>query len=171
MIGPRRPGGASRSVRGGCAMDDTKLNILLQYIARGWALVPLHDVSTGRCSCLNPRRTECSNPGKHPRWNGWQEDGQLIRDAGLLASVHNGSPQWNWGVATGAASGVFVLDWDSKHDPAIRAWLQAALPPEWRDTERPVPDLGTLALGPTGGGGWHYVFALPDFEVRGSQTR
>lgn len=149
---------------------DTKLNTLMQYIGRGWALVPLHDVSAGACSCGR----DCGDSaGKHPRWGGWQQPGQLIRSADLLAQLHTASPQWNWGVATGAASGVFVLDWDIKHDLGIRAWLEEHIEGDWQPHETPylAPDLGTLTLGPTGGGGWHYVFALPDFEVRNSQNR
>lgn len=153
-------------------MQDTKLNTLMGYLARGWALVPLHDVSAGACSCRSG--AQCSNPGKHPRWSEWQRDPQLVRDHVRLAELHASAPQWNWGVATGEPSRVFVLDWDVSHDLEIRAWLEANIEGDWQPHETPylAPDLGTLTLGPTGGGGWHYVFALPlDFVPRGSQTR
>lgn len=142
-------------------MQDSKLEILMQYVARGWALVPLHDVSAGYCSCL--AGPNCGgSAGKHPRYGKWQEDGQLIRDPAVLAAVHDAHPEWNWGVATGAVSGMWVLDWD----PGSAGIDGHAF------LERLVAECSTLVLGPTGGGGHHYIFAMPpDFEVHGSQTR
>jgi hypothetical protein len=151
-------------------MDDSNFNILLAHLERGWALVPLHDVSAGHCSCL--AGVNCGrSAGKHPRYPRWQEDNQLVRDRMVLEAIHLAHPEWNWGAATGRVSGMWVLDWDQDHDLSIRHWLEQRIEGDFDDLYVP-PDLGTLVLGPTGGGGWHYVFALPpDFEVKGSQTR
>jgi hypothetical protein len=149
-------------------MDDSKFNILLGYLARGWALVPLHDVSAGHCSCL--AGVNCGrSAGKHPRYPRWQEDNQLVRDRLVLEAIHLAHPEWNWGVATGRPSGIWILDWDEDHAPQIWAWIMTQ---GHAQLANGLPDFGTLVLGPTGGGGRHYVFALPpDFEVKGSQTR
>jgi len=140
----------------------------MTYLARGWALVPLHDVFSGICSCR--LGAQCPNPGKHPRWSEWQRDPQLVRDHVRLTELHTASPQWNWGVATGEPSGIFVLDYDVAHAEEIGRWLdERGLLPAMLDVSMMFD---TLTLGPTGGGGWHYVFALPpDFVPRGSQTR
>jgi hypothetical protein len=147
-------------------VHDTKLDTLLHYISRGWALVPLHDVSRGYCSCRAGDRCGGS-AGKHPRFPGWQEVGQLVSDAAKLASLHALHREWNWGVATGPVSGIWVLD----VDPASGGELAfLALLRELGEAGELMPE--TLTLGPTGGGGRHLVFALPPgVEIHGSQTR
>lgn len=152
-------------------MHDSKLDILIGYIVRGWALVPLHDVSAGRCSCL--AGANCGgSAGKHPRYAKWQDENQLVRDRATLEAIHAAHPEWNWGVATGAVSGMWVLDVDGR--PGYEALLELCCR-HGRSFEDLLPEAylpDTLTLGPTGGGGRHLVFALPpDFEPRGSQTR
>jgi hypothetical protein len=161
-----------RSGYGVTTLDDSKLSVLLAWLERGWALVPLHDVFYGHCSCrLGP---SCgSNAGKHPRYARWQETGQLVRDAATLRALLDAHPEWNWGVATGEVSGMWVLDWDVQHDAEILFWLESisAFGNVSAYARNPV-DFDTLTLGPTGGGGRHYVFELPpDFEPRGAQTK
>lgn len=148
-------------------MHDSKLAILTQYLARGWALVPLHDVSAGVCSCGR----QCgASAGKHPRYARWQEPDQLIRDQRTLASLlgGGGADRWNWGVATGPISGIWVMDIDpaSGGDIALKALVEELLEHDER-----IPQ--TLTLGPTGGGGRHLVFAWPTGGevIHGSQTR
>lgn len=133
-------------------MQDSKLGALLGYLARGWALVPLHDVSAGACSCREG--PACKSAGKHPRYRAWQEAGQLVRDGGTLAALHGAHPGWNWGVATGTGSRLWVLDYDPAHaDAASRALVErlylAGLLPHVR----------------TGGGGEHWYFALSEGMV------
>lgn len=143
-------------------MDGSKLDILHSYLQRHWALVPLHDVSAGHCSCL--AGANCGrSAGKHPRYPRWQEDGQLIRDGAVLEAIHTAHPEWNWGVATGRPSGMWVLDVDGKPGFEALSRLVSEHDDDWQ---------GTLTLGLTGGGGEHLIFELPpDFEVKGSQTR
>ena len=146
----------------------TPLDLLHSYLRRSWALVPLHDVSAGSCSCR--AGAQCGSAGKHPRYARWEQDGQLIRDAATLEALYHAHPEWNWGVATGAPSGMWVLDWDVDHDAEILRWCAEQGAPHWKPST--VVEFGTLTLGPTGGGGRHYVFELPPWgEPRGSQTR
>lgn len=141
-------------------MHDSKLAVVAQWLARGWALVPLHDVSCGHCSCRYG--ATCTSAGKHPVADrGWQDESQLVRDLTVLQAIHGAHPEWNWGVATGRPSGIWVLDIDGAEGAASLAALVAG-----RES------LNTLTLGPTGGGGWHLIFELPpDFEPRNSAGR
>jgi hypothetical protein len=139
-------------------MDDIKITQLMQYLLRGWALVPLHDVTAGHCSCS--AGPSCKSAGKHPRTSEWQRPENLvITEAQLLAALSR-RPSCNWGLATGLISGVWALDLDPKNVidwPAVHALL-ATLPPTW--TQR------------TGSGGQHWLFTLPeDFVPNNSSKR
>src|SRR5690349_18308035 len=149
-------------------MNDSKRTALMQWIARGWTLITLHDVSRGMCSCQDG--STCTSAGKHPRKPAWQSDPSVwIRDEATLINTLNAHPHWNWGVVTGVPSNMWVLDWDVAHDREVEAWLADR---GWDRGQGGIPDFGTLTLGPTGGGGWHYVFSLPpDFTPRNSATR
>jgi hypothetical protein len=141
-------------------MEDSKLDLLRAYLGRGWALVPLHDVGGvpgGVCTCR--LGAACESAGKHPTAKGWQEPAQLVRDAATLQSVHAMHPRSNWGVATGAPSRLWVLDYDPAHADAATQGLVARL----------VGD-GFMPHAATGGGGTHWFFGLPDgAEVRNAQ--
>jgi hypothetical protein len=148
-------------------MDDTKINALMQYLARGWALVPLHDVggvAGGPCSCgAGP---SCKSAGKHPRV--WGEDSPWQRPENLVTTVerlHVALQRWpasNWGLATGLVSGVWALDYDPKAvvDPQAAGVVLAMLAgvPTWQQR--------------TGSGGAHWLFSLPpDFIPNNSSKR
>src|SRR5262245_13013260 len=45
-------------------VDAWLLASALEYVAHGWAVIPLHSVRGGTCTC---GRLDCSSPGKHPR--------------------------------------------------------------------------------------------------------
>lgn len=139
------------------------------FVARGWAIFPCHHISNGRCSC---GKADCSSPGKHPRThngvNGASSDLDRIR---VWASDF---PDANWALATGAPSGVAVIDIDAKSgkngyesfDSFIRE-ARVALPPTF--------------VTHTGGGGRHWYFDtigrkvrsrvnwLPGVDVRGDK--
>lgn len=143
-----------------------------QYLHRGWNPIPLHHMTRDParpaagpvlCSCGNPHRQpdhDRRQGGKHPIFKDWQHTDYRNW---LGWRVHCGAGG-NVGIATGAASGFWVLDYDpdapnaSDDAHAIVALL--------------VNTNGMRAQVRTGGGGWHWRFALPaDFEVTNSSGR
>lgn len=129
------------------------------YIGLGLAVLPLHFPyeRDGRreCSC---GRDDCSQPAKHPF-------GRLaragVKDASKdLATAERwfANSRLNIGIATGAVSGIFVLDIDPRHegDETLAALERqhGALPSTWRFL--------------TGGGGEHVVFRHPGAHIPNS---
>ena len=94
--------------------------------AYGWAVLPLHVpvLGGGGCSC---GFRDCDSPGKHPRTQHGLTDASC--DRGTLERWGAQWPEANIGIATGAASGFFVLDLDS--EDALGAVVDAVgpLPP------------------------------------------
>jgi len=114
------------------------------YVARGWAVLPLHSVKGGACTCRE--RAQCPHPGKHPRCRGG-----VKAASNNLATVRSWWKRWpdaNIGIATGAASGFDVLDIDPRHDgdDTLRSW------------EMEHGELPTTISSLTGGGGSHHFF-------------
>jgi RecA/RadA recombinase len=130
----------------------------LAYIRRGWAVVPLHDVVGGACSCgsADPEHHR-KQGGKHPLWGGWQNRG--LRDERAVNEAWASRPGANLGIVTGRASGVWVLDVDPDNggDEKLAALVAAygTLPETW--TVR------------TGSGGRHYYWRMPDFDFTTSR--
>ena len=124
----------------------------LDYAVRGWCVIPLHDVTAGRCSCLDG--DACTTPGKHPRITKWTE--RASSDVELVAGWWARWPTANVGILTGKRSGLVVLDVDPRHggDDSLAA-LEAE---HGRLPETP--------LVVTGGGGLHYYFGHPGGDVR-----
>lgn len=129
--------------------------MILAYLPLGWALVPLHDVSAGRCSCGD---AACRSAGKHPRLRAWQEESQLVRSPEALAALHGEHPEWNWGAATGEPSGFWALDYDPAHCGAEGHDFIARLVAEAGAATRQHR---------TGAGGTHLLYSSPgDFVPR-----
>ena len=125
----------------------------LAYAERGWRVFPLHGIVNGVCTC---GRTDCGSAGKHP----------LVR-RGLYEATTDTRviKEWwrrwrsaNIGLATGAESGIVVIDIDL---PAALASLDQLM-------ELGVPHTLT---GLTGGGGIHLVFSSADGELGNSAGR
>ena len=117
-----------------------------RYVARGFAVVPMHLATGGRCSCMRP---DCPSPGKHPRVR-WQRFERQAPAAAQVASWWRRWPDASVGVITGTVSRLLVLDVDPRNGGAE---TMAAL------EERG----GALPAAPetrTGGGGRHLWFAL-----------
>lgn len=122
----------------------------LSYARRGWRVFPLHGIVNGACTCGRP---DCSSAGKHP----------LVR-RGLYEATTNERviKEWwrgwrsaNIGVATGAESGIAVIDVD----------LPAALASLGKLIDLDIPRTLT---GLTGGGGLHLMCSTSDAELGNS---
>ncbi len=82
----------------------------LDYADRGWAVLPLRSVSNGHCSC---GKSDCKSPGKHPRTtNGFKDATTNEVD---IRKWWAKCPDANVGIATGAVSGIIVLDIDRRN--------------------------------------------------------
>jgi hypothetical protein len=108
----------------------------------------------GHCSC----GSTCQRPAKHPLTPHGLKDASLA--PGLIARWWRQWPRANVAIATGAASGLVVLDVDpgKDGDASLRA-LEA----ERGELPETVQVL-------TGGGGQHFFFAHPGGQVRNSAS-
>jgi putative DNA primase/helicase len=83
------------------------LECALHFAGRKWHVFPLHSVRDGRCSCGH----DCGkNAGKHPRLKGGFK--VATTDAAQIEAWWRKWPDANIGIATGAISGVVVVDVD-----------------------------------------------------------
>lgn len=116
----------------------------------GWPVFPIHEPDPsqpGGCSC---RSRECGSPGKHPRVpRGLHE---ATRAFEILDHWWLRWPTAGIGVATGLASGIFVLDEDGRQG----AESLAELPP--------LPE----TVEATTGRGSHVYLRMPDIDIRNS---
>lgn len=125
-----------------------RLEAALTYGGMGLAVLPLAWIAGGACSC---GRGGCPSPGKHPLIQGGVLN--AAREAAQIRAWWAKWPQANIGIATGKASGLFVLDVDGEEGEASLALLEGdygPLPESWEQL--------------TGGGGRHLVFQRPDLE-------
>ena len=120
------------------------LECALQYAGRNWRVFPLHSVQDGRCTCGH----DCGkNAAKHPRVKGGFK--AATTDARQIEEWFRKWPNANLGIATGAVSGLVVIDIDGADGLAT---LQAL-----------VAQHGVLprtAIVKTARG-WHLYFAMP----------
>ncbi|CAB5079669.1 Prim_Pol domain containing protein [uncultured Caudovirales phage] len=82
----------------------------IQYAERGWAVIPLHSVIGGKCTC---GKDTCTSPGKHPQTVNGLKSATTDKD-----TINTWFKHWtnaNIGIATGAISGIGVLDIDPGH--------------------------------------------------------
>lgn len=126
------------------------------YAERGWRVIQLHGIAAdGRCTCRERDKPGHErSAGKHPVDNGWQNSAAMTADE--IDTVWGGwRAKHNLGIATGAPSGIFILDVDP--DNGGREGIT-----------RLQADHGPLTAEyavETGSGGWHLYFAMPtDFE-------
>ena len=128
----------------------SNLNAALKYATEyGWRVFPVHSVNDGRCSCGKPN---CPSPGKHPRTrNGVKA---ATTDPERITGWWKKHTDANVGIATGAESGIIVLDVD-RHEGGANG-LSAL--------RRLQEVYGRLPAGPyaeTGGGGFHLYLHYP----------
>src|ERR1039457_2404284 len=96
--------------------DNELLAHALTYARQGWRVFPLHGADDGKCSC---KKVDCGSKGKHPRIMQWQMNATTAE--GEIRQWWATWPSANIGVATGAGSGVFVIDVDG---PTGRSTLE-----------------------------------------------
>lgn len=122
----------------------------LEYVGRGWRIFPVYEIAHGRCACS--AGSSCENPGKHPRTSSGVHD--ATSDPDQVERWLLLWPSCNWALATGAASGAWVLDVDPRHGGYESLdQLEAARP------DGPLPSTLTVT---SGGGGRHLFFAYPE---------
>ncbi|QDU20736.1 DUF3987 domain-containing protein [Urbifossiella limnaea] len=124
---------------------NVRLAAALDYAARGWPVLALHNPVDGGCSC---RKSDCAQAGKHPR------TAHGVKDASTDAATIRGWwvkwPDANVGVATGAAAGILMVGPDGDAGLADLARLN--------DEHGPVPP---TRRGRSGSGGAHLIFNWP----------
>ena len=119
----------------------------LAYARLGWAVLPLHTPGRdGACSC---GRKTCSSVGKHPRTAHGVHD--ATKDKAQILDWWREWPDANVGIATGAASGLIVVDIDPRNggDTTYRSL---------------TPHSKALAA-QTGGGGRHLFYKYQDSPI------
>lgn len=127
------------AVNGGSDHGEAKRTSPAQ-LDSSWLVIPCHSVKRGVCTCRKGR--DCPSPGKHPRATNGVNDASS--DPEKIAQWREWWPDANWAVATGAASGIWVLDVDVKSGGFKSLAQLGEMPP-------------TLTVG-TGGRGRHFYF-------------
>ena len=112
----------------------------LVYVGLGWKVIPLHSFRDGACTCGN---SACTSPGKHPRTTHGLKD--ATTDPRQIREWWEQWPGANIGIATGAESGLAVIDVDPRHGGTLEA----------------LGDLPPTCTVRTGGGGWHLYYQYP----------
>lgn len=134
-------------------MNQSFVQGALAYAGRGWRVFPLHGIVNGSCTCGN---AHCGSPGKHPLVRRGMYE--ATTDPHLIREWWRRWRSANIGVATGAESGIAVIDIDL---PAAFASL------------RPLMEAGisVTLTGLTGGGGVHLFYEMDDTELGNSAGR
>jgi Bifunctional DNA primase/polymerase, N-terminal len=122
-----------------------RTEMAMEYAGRGWHVFPLHTPDERGCSC----RHDCPSPGKHPRTIHGLHD--ATTDPHQIELWWRMWPTANIGIATGAASGLVVIDIDPRNggDESMLA-LETIIGP-----------LSGTVTANTGGGGTHLYYAHP----------
>ncbi len=135
------------------------LDAALRYAQLGWKVFPAHWIKNGKCSC---GEIDCGSPGKHPLAvaapKGFHD---ATIDQEKIRGWWSKHPEGNIAVATGYASGFFVLDVDLPAGEVSRARL-----------ENKYDKLPETVEQITGAGGRHLLFKVPtEVEIRNSTGR
>jgi hypothetical protein len=127
----------------------------LAYARRGFRVIALHGSRNGVCTCH--LGAQCRTGGKHPIDNGWQTADRMTVDE--IESTWTQHPEWNLGIATGRASGIFVVDIDP-HAGGLESGKALAIEHRWSSDE-------TYRV-KTGSGGFHLYYRMPDWDLGNS---
>ena len=80
------------------------------YASRDWSVLPLHSADKNGCTCGDPN---CRSAAKHPRTQHGVKDAS--RDPDQIRRWWQSWPDANVGIATGAVSGILVVDIDPRN--------------------------------------------------------
>jgi len=131
----------------------SRVDQALTLSAAGLVVVPAHRARPGAT-----KASSAQDQGKLPYGTGWQKAQRLSGDA-VRTTWGTPAPP-NISVLTGSPSGIFVLDIDP--DAGGFETMKRLVA-----EHGPMPTTYTVR---TGSGGWHYYFAMPDFDVRNKQS-
>ena len=120
----------------------------LRYASRGLSVLPLHSVNGEGCSCGD---SECRTPAKHPRTPHGLKD--ATTDEETIRLWFRTYPAANLGLATGAVSGLWVLDVDGDVGEKTLAKLQEEYEPLPRTIQQAT------------GRGRHLFFRYPGRQI------
>lgn len=142
-------------------IHSAKMRAIEWYLSQGWALVPIAPgAKLPAIAYPHPRDVRCRG-----RADGCALDGHGCHDATTdRATVERWwreRPAANVGIATGAPSGHWVLD----YDPAAAAPMVGGRRTAVDIVHVLIHDERMPPHVTTGGGGWHWRFAVPDFDV------
>jgi putative DNA primase/helicase len=132
------------------------LSAALQYAARGWHVFPCWWINGGQCAC--PKGGACASPGKHPLTRNGVKD--ATDDEGQIREWWGTWPWAHVAIATGARSGLIVIDLDCKPGKDGLASLNALAEPHG--------GLLRTCMVRTGSGGLHLYFKHPGGHVANS---
>jgi hypothetical protein len=138
---------------------NARLDAALQYLGLGWAVVPLHWIDQGVCSCGNH---ECLTPGKHP-YPKFARHGvhSASKDTATVREWYTKEPRLNLGIACGEISGIVVLDVDPRNGGDDTLF----------DIEKRHGKASDTPTAITGGGGQHFVYKYSAGNVYKSPGR
>ncbi len=134
---------------------DTMKAALIYAAKLGWSVLPLHSIKAGVCTC---GKADCTSSGKHPLLRNGVKGATL--NTKVIRSAWGRWPFANVGIATGAASGFFVLDVDGEIGGESLKELEA----EHGKIPATIEQI-------TGGGGRHLLFKSPKNINIGNKVR
>src|SRR5215475_14143706 len=132
-----------RSIRPQHSLDKPLLAAALAYAARGWPVFPCHGMRDEQCTC---GKSDCDFPGKHPCFRGNFKNATTYSER--IQHWWKKYPDANVRIATGAASGLVVLDQDPRNYGDLTL----------DELEAQYDKLPEAPVSLTGGGGTHHFF-------------
>ena len=134
-------------------MANAQLSRALYYARKlGWPVLPVFEVKDRCCACAAGK--ECARQAKHPRTEHGVHD--ATTDPDQIRAWWHKWPNANIGIATGRISGIIVIDADPRNGAGETG----------RTLLKELGRLPRTIKARTGGGGTHYIFRYPDFDVR-----
>jgi P4 family phage/plasmid primase-like protien len=130
----------------------TAVDTALRYAELGLPVVPIYGVHDGECTCRAGQ--DCERPGKHPCTPHGVHDATTDREQ--IVSWFTKWPTANVGIKTGRHSGIIVFDIDPRHGGGETL----------KELEQTLGQLPDTPAAWTGGGGAHFIFQYPPFEIR-----